>query len=97
MDALEIERLIIELLAEERGCSVAEMERQLLASGADMPVDSLLAVEVLVRVEQRVGARFPASPSSGKALRSVRAFAQAMAEAAALGSPGRPAVGGQPA
>lgn len=97
MDVQAIEKVIIEMLSEERSCLPAEMERELLSLGTDMPVDSLLAVEVLVRVEQQVGARFPANPASGRALRSVRAFAQAMAEAAEQAAVDRPAAGGRPA
>lgn len=83
VDTRDIEKVIIELLAQERGCTPAELERELVAGGADMPVDSLLAVEVLVRVEEIVGARLEASPANGEAMRSVRAFAQAMADAVA--------------
>ena len=97
VDTRDIEKVIIELLALERGCTPAELERELLAGGADMPVDSLLAVEVLVRVEEIVGARLEASPANGVALRSVRAFARAMADAAAKVTRSASAAGGAPA
>lgn len=94
MDVEDIERVIIDALARERGCTAEEMKRELIGGGMDMPVDSLLAVEVLVRVEEAVGVRLPASPASGQALRSVAAFAQAMADAVERAGHGRPAAGG---
>ncbi|TQM57853.1 acyl carrier protein [Humibacillus xanthopallidus] len=97
MDVEDIENIIIELLAQERGCPPADLRQELLAGGADMPVDSLLAVEVLVRVEEIMGVRLEASPANGEAMRSVRAFAQAIADAAAPAAPQSPAAGGAPA
>lgn len=94
MDVGAIEAVIVELLAEERGRLPEELHRELLAGGADMPVDSLLAVEVLVRVEEIVGVRLEASPTNGRAMRSVRAFAQAMADAASQAARRTPAAGG---
>ena len=78
MGMTEIEELILELLAEDTGRPVAELRAELLELGAGMPVDSLLAAEVVARVQERVGVVLPATAETAKALRSVRTFAVAV-------------------
>jgi acyl carrier protein len=75
MDQWAIEDLIIELLAEEAGTIPAVLRAQLEESGEEMPVDSVLAAEVLTRVEQRCGVELPATAETARCLRSVRLFA----------------------
>ncbi len=70
-----IEDVIIELLAEDGGVNPADLRRQLEEQGPGLPIDSLLAVEVLVRVEQRFGVQLDANPATAEAMQSVVAFA----------------------
>jgi acyl carrier protein len=74
----DIEELILELLAEEAGLTVAELRAQLIALGSEMPLDSLLAVEILVRVQDATGVVLPATEETARALLSVREFAAAV-------------------
>lgn len=78
MTLREIEALILELLAEDAGRPVAELREELAARGEMLPVDSLLAAEVLARVQERVGVQLPATAETARALRSVRTFAVAV-------------------
>jgi acyl carrier protein len=75
MDQPAIEDLIVGLLAEEAGLSPAELRRQLEESGEELPVDSVLAAEVLARVEEFSGVLLPPTDQTAQSLRSVRAFA----------------------
>lgn len=74
----EIEDLILELLAEDAGRPVLELREELLERGEMMPVDSLLAAEVVARIQERVGVELPATAETARALRSVRTFAIAV-------------------
>ena len=74
----EIESLILELLAKDAGRPVSELRAELLSHGSMLPVDSLLAAEVVARVEERVGVALPATAETARALRSVRTFAVAV-------------------
>jgi acyl carrier protein len=75
----DIEELILDLLAEQAGLTVTELRAELVALGEEMPLDSLLAVEILVRVQDAVGVVLPATEETAQALLSVRGFAQAVA------------------
>lgn len=79
MELAEIEELIVELLAQEAHCSPAELRARLSVGGDALPVDSLLAAEVLALVQDRVGVVLPADAETAQALRSVRTFAEAVA------------------
>jgi acyl carrier protein len=70
-----IEDVIVELLAQDGGVNPADLRRQLEEHGPGLPIDSLLAVEVLVRVEQRFGVQLDANPATAEAMQSVAAFA----------------------
>lgn len=78
MGLLEIEELILELLAEDAGRPVEVLRGELLERGTMMPVDSLLAAEVLARVQEKAGVELPATAETALALRSVRTFAVAV-------------------
>ncbi|WP_204808749.1 acyl carrier protein [Mycobacterium riyadhense] len=80
MDVAAIEEIILGFLAEDAGCSVDQLRAELAAGGVELPVDSLLAVEVLVRVQNATGARLPATPDTALALRSVHQFALAVVQ-----------------
>ena len=71
----DIEDLTIELLAEEAKCSPVEMRQRLEEAGDDLPIDSILLVEVIVRVEDRYGVHLPTTLDTARNLRSVRDFA----------------------
>lgn len=74
----DIEWLIIELLAEDNGHDADDLLQALIAAGANLPVDSLLAAEVLARVQEKCKVELPTSAETAKALRSVKTFAQAV-------------------
>lgn len=74
----EIEDIILMLLAELAGCTAAELRAELSALGLDMPVDSLLAVEILVKVQDLTGTVLPATEQTAEALLTVRGFAAAV-------------------
>jgi acyl carrier protein len=72
----EIVDMVIEFLAEYRDMPTDELYEELAAKGSDLPVDSVLVVEILARVEQRYGISVPADAEAGRSLRSVWAFAE---------------------
>lgn len=92
MDLAAVEEIILGFLAEDEGCSLEQLREELLGGGLEMPVDSLLAVEVLVRVQNATGVKLPATPDTALALQSVRGFALAV-----LGQLGNAELGSQPA
>lgn len=73
----DIEWLIIELIAADNGLEAAALYRELAEAGGQLPVNSLLAAEVLAQVESLVGVELPTTPETARALRSVKAFAAA--------------------
>lgn len=75
MGPREIEDLTIEFLAEEAKCSPAEMRQCLEDGGGALPIDSILLVEVVARVEERYGVHLPTTLETAQNLRSVRDFA----------------------
>ena len=74
----EIEQLIVELLAENAKLDPTFLWEELCRQGDHMPVDSLLAAEVLARVQTRAGVQLPATAETATALRSVKSFAAAV-------------------
>lgn len=74
----DIEWLIIELIAQDNGQAAADLLEELSTAGEHLPVDSLLAAEVLARVEEQCGVDLPTTAETATALRSVRSFAQAV-------------------
>ena len=77
--------LTIALLAQDAGRSPADVRRELEDRGESLPIDSLLAAEVIARIEERFGIRYPATAESAKNLVSVTAFAQAILDLIADG------------
>ncbi|GCD40396.1 acyl carrier protein [Streptomyces paromomycinus] len=73
--------VIIDFLAQLQGRSAADVRAELEAGGPQMPVDSLLIVEILTRIETHYAIAIPADRKSAQATRSVRAFAHAVLEA----------------
>jgi acyl carrier protein len=74
MGPRDIEDLTIGLLAKEAKCSAGEMRQSLEEAGGDLPIDSILLVEVVVRVEERCGVHLPTTLETARNLRSVRDF-----------------------
>ena len=75
MEPKDIEDLTIGFLAEEAKCSPAEMRQCLEEGGGALPIDSILLVEVVARVEERCGVHLPTTLETAQNLRSVRDFA----------------------
>lgn len=69
---------IIELLALQNGCKPAELRAELERLGEELPIDSVLAAEVLARIETETGVRLPTTAETSRNLRSVRTFAMAI-------------------
>lgn len=74
----EIEDLIIELLATNAGKEPPQLRSELEALGDDLPIDSVLAAEIVAIVQARCGVVLPATAETSRNLRSVRAFASAV-------------------
>lgn len=74
MGPRDIEDFAIGLLAEEAKCSPGEMRQRLEKAGDDLPIDSILLVEVVVRVEERYGVHLATTLETVFNLRSVRDF-----------------------
>ncbi|WP_126643429.1 acyl carrier protein [Embleya hyalina] len=72
----EIVDVVIDLLAEEQRQPFDEVYEELAARGAELPVDSVKVVEILIRVEERYGVKIDANAEAGRSLRSVWAFAE---------------------
>ncbi len=75
MGPKDIEDLTIGFLAEEAKCSPDEMRQCLEEGGGALPIDSILLVEVVARVEERCGVHLPTTLETAQNLRSVRDFA----------------------
>lgn len=89
MNQREVEDLIIDLLAQDAGRPPADVRRELENLGDSLPIDSLLAAEVIARIEEQLGIRYPATAESAKNLGSVTAFAQAILDLIADGQRSR--------
>ncbi|MGI5144281.1 acyl carrier protein [Streptomyces sp. CA-106110] len=77
----DIVSVIIDLLAEYDGSSPEEVRAELEQGGLELPVDSLLIVEILTRIEERYSIAIPADREAAQATRSVRAFSAAVLDA----------------
>jgi acyl carrier protein len=82
MDQRWIEDLIIELMAAQSHREPAALRAHLEELGGELPVDSLLAAEVLAEMEARLGVTLPATAETSRNLRSVSRFAEALLELA---------------
>jgi acyl carrier protein len=69
---------IVELLAEDAGVDPGLLRFELLELGTDMPIDSLLAVDILVRLQEATGVTLPATEETAIAMRSVRGLTRAV-------------------
>jgi acyl carrier protein len=82
IDQRSVEDLIINLLATNMGLDPLDLRAVLEASGEDMPVDSVLAAEVLAAVEAACGVTLAPTEETARCLQSVRAFAAAVVDLA---------------
>lgn len=73
--------VVVRLLAEERKESEADIRTWLEQAGPGMPVDSLLIVEILARVQEECGVRIPADADAARSMRSVQTFAETVVTA----------------
>ncbi len=78
MNRSQIEDLIISLYAKNEDKDPITLRVELERDGGELPIDSLLAVEILVGVQEECGVELPTSVESAKNLKSVTSFAQAM-------------------
>ncbi|MBV8992968.1 MAG: hypothetical protein JO287_04520 [Pseudonocardiales bacterium] len=80
-----VEDLIIDLLAENQGLEPEDLRAVLETRGENMPVDSVLAAEVLAAVEETCGVTLTPTQETAECMRSVRAFATAIVKVALAG------------
>ncbi|MFG2925591.1 acyl carrier protein [Streptomyces sp. NPDC048305] len=72
----EIVDIVIGLLAEHQNRPREDVYEELAFGGRHLPVDSVLVMEILARVEKRFGVKVPADAEAGRSLRSVWTFAE---------------------
>jgi acyl carrier protein len=68
--------VIIDFLAELQDKDPSELRAELSVGGSELPVDSLLIVEILTRLEEHFGVSIPADAEAARSTRSVRAFSR---------------------
>lgn len=71
----DIVTVVVEFLAELQDRDPDGLRLELEEEGQELPVDSLLIVEILTRVEERYGISVPADEAAARSTRSVRTFA----------------------
>ncbi|MEU6071050.1 acyl carrier protein [Streptomyces sp. NPDC047082] len=72
----EIVDIVIDFLAEHQDRPRSDVYEELAAQGQDLPVDSVLIMEILARIEQHFDVTIPADAEAGRSLRSVWAFSE---------------------
>lgn len=87
----DVADVVFELLGEDAGRTGDQVASALAAAGEGWPVDSLLLVEILQRVEERFAVRVPETAEAARSFTSVRAFSELIAGAVAAA--GHPASG----
>lgn len=89
MAVSEIAEIVIGFLAAESGIPASQLRADLEAAGPELPVDSLLVVEVLVKVEDTCRVRLEINEEVARSTRSVMTFARAIHRALAMKGDGR--------
>jgi acyl carrier protein len=74
----DIVDIVIGLLAEQAHVQPGDLRAELEAAGQELPVNSLLVVEVLTKVEAACGVRLPVTKAVAMSTRSVLSFAWAV-------------------
>lgn len=82
-----IEDVIVELLAAEIEQDVVEYRAELAAGGPSLPCDSVMAVEIMVKVEKRYGIQLHLNAETARAMRSVQTYAALVATRRAAAAP----------
>ncbi len=77
----EITSVVLDFLAEHEGVSPDDLRSELEQGGRELPVDSLLVVEILTLIEERYQVAIPADREAAQATGSVQAFAAAVLDA----------------
>lgn len=72
----EIEDEVIGILAEHLNADAETSRQELVAGGPEMPIDSLILVEIMARVEARFDVRVPETTAAAAAFSSVLSFVQ---------------------
>jgi acyl carrier protein len=72
----EIVDIVIDFLAEYQDRPSQVVYEELAARGQNLPVDSVLIMEILARIEQHFEVSIPADADAGRSLRSVWTFAE---------------------
>jgi acyl carrier protein len=85
----EIAEIVIGFLAAESGIPASQLRADLEAAGPELPVDSLLVVEVLVKVEDACGVRLEINEEVARSTRSVMTFARSIRRALAMKGDGQ--------
>ncbi|MEU2113852.1 acyl carrier protein [Streptomyces sp. NPDC019507] len=67
--------MVVEFLAELQDRDPDELRMELEDAGEELPVDSILVVEILTRIEERYGIGVPADEEAARSTRAVRTFA----------------------
>lgn len=73
--------VVVRLLAEERKEPEGDTRTWLEQAGPGMPIDSLLIVEILARVQEECRVRIPAEADAARSMRSVQTFAETVVTA----------------
>lgn len=72
----DIVEVVIEFLAQLQDRDAADLRAELKEAGQELPVDSVLVVEILTRIEERYGIKIPADAEAARSTRSVYTFAR---------------------
>ncbi|MFI7126848.1 phosphopantetheine-binding protein [Nonomuraea sp. NPDC050153] len=71
----------MEFLAQLQGRDPDELRMELETAGQELPVDSILVVEILTRIEERYGIAIRADAEAARSTRSVYTFAGTVLQA----------------
>jgi acyl carrier protein len=72
----DIVEAVIEFLAQLQDRDPAQLRAELEEAGQELPVDSILVVEILTRIEERYGVKIPTDAEAAHSTRSVYTFAR---------------------
>ncbi|MER7209799.1 acyl carrier protein [Streptosporangium sp. NPDC000239] len=76
----DVVAVVLELLAHSQGRDPDELRAELEAAGEELPVDSILVVEILTRAEERYGITVPVNEQAARSTRAVYTFAATILE-----------------
>lgn len=77
---IEVEEIILSLLAEREGIPSGALRVKLESGGSGMPIGSLKTVAIVVELEARLDIELPNDKETGNALRSVTRLAEVVLE-----------------